>query len=136
MLVLCLVFLILGALVPLWSGRQATEMDEIPRVEGLPLPPETVTPPHAEERVEALLHEQQVPKGRPAVVAVPETGIRARASLDSKKVPKVTLKSGERVYVLKTLRPGAGPSWVQIQTQSGKSGWVFASVVREAKAKR
>jgi len=135
-LLLCLVFLVLGALVPLWSGKKVFETNEIPTVEGLPPAEESVTQPPVRERVTSPSREPQVPRGRPAVVAVPETGIRAQASLDAKKVPKVTLRSGERVYVLKTLKPDAGPSWVQIQTRSGKSGWVFASVVRETKSKR
>ncbi len=71
-----------------------------------------------------------------AVVTVPKAGLRVKHSLDAQPVAKVTLRDGEKVFVLKKYSPGTGPSWVQVQTKSGKVGWVFASVLKDGKWKR
>jgi uncharacterized protein YgiM (DUF1202 family) len=51
-------------------------------------------------------------------------------------VGKTTLKSGEQVSIVKRHKPDVGPTWVQVKTKSGKTGWVFASVVQERKSKK
>ena len=72
--------------------------------------------------------------GPTGVVTVPSAGLRAEHYVDS-KVLKSTVKSGERVYIMKKVSSSTGPRWVQIRTKSGKVGWVWASVVREVKPK-
>lgn len=69
-----------------------------------------------------------------AVIGVPDVGMRATHSLEA-KVFAGKLKKGEKVAILKRYAPGTGPTWMKIQTKEGKTGWVFASVLLEKKAK-
>ena len=86
-----------------------------------PAPKKVTPPPKPAVR-------QAVPN---AVITVPSVGMRNKPSIKSKVMPG-SLKRGERVEVV-LRHSGGGPSWVKIKTKSGKSGWVFASVVREEK---
>jgi hypothetical protein len=131
---MALVFLIIGALVPLRSSKKPPDMPD-PLVEpfesGPPDKTEALPPPPAAHPVRA--EEPAYPQG---VVIVPDAGMRQSASLDARMVGKATLRNGEQVSIMKKQRPDFGPSWVQIKTKSGKVGWVFASVVQERKARR
>lgn len=68
-----------------------------------------------------------------AIVDVPNVGLRRSPSF-SAKVASGKIKRGERVEVLKEYS-GDGPDWVQIRTRSGKTGWVFASVIKQRKGR-
>jgi predicted amidophosphoribosyltransferase len=69
--------------------------------------------------------------GKPAVITVPSTGLRVGHSMDARPIPKVTLKNREKVYILRRIQSAFGPDWIQLRSQSGVTGWVVASVVRE-----
>jgi len=129
-----LAFVILGAIVPLRSGKN-TPPPETAELEPLPPPAPVVEPapptvaPVKEFRPPALrknLH--------PAVVTIPSVGLRSNHSLASKTVPRAAVRSGERVEIMNRFSNG-GPGWLQVRTKTGKVGWVFASVVKEQKAK-
>lgn len=75
---------------------------------------------------------QAKPKGPQGVITVPSAGLRAGPSLDSNPLRK-SVRSNERVTILKRKPSNAGPDWVQIQTKTGVTGWVWSSVVREGK---
>ena len=68
------------------------------------------------------------------VIAIPDVGMRAAHSLEA-GVLSPRLKKGEKVAVLKRYAPATGPTWIKVQTKSGKTGWVFASVLQEKKSK-
>jgi hypothetical protein len=72
------------------------------------------------------------PKGPQGIIAVPSSGLRAGPSLDAKPLRK-SVRNNERVTILRRKPSNAGPDWLQIETQSGTVGWVWASVVREAR---
>jgi predicted amidophosphoribosyltransferase len=131
---MALVFLIIGALVPLRSGKKPPDMPD-PLVEPFePGPPDkTEAPPPPPRDHSVRTDEPAYPQG---VVIVPDAGLRQSASLDARMVGKARLRNGEQVSIMKKQRPDFGPSWVQIKTNSGKVGWVFASVVQERKARR
>jgi predicted amidophosphoribosyltransferase len=94
---------------------------------------ESVTSPDPipERHVEAPVTEQ--PAGRPAIITVPSTGIRSWHSLDAKPIPRINLKNKEKIFILHRFSSSTGPDWIQIRSQSGATGWVIASVVREVK---
>jgi hypothetical protein len=69
-----------------------------------------------------------------AVVGVPDVGLRAAHSLEA-QVFTGKIKKGEKVAILKSYAPATGPTWIKIQTKSGKTGWVFASVLTDRKSK-
>jgi hypothetical protein len=129
---MALVFLIIGALVPLRSGKKPPDMPD-PLVEPFEVgPPEHAEAPAPTVRpVRAI--EPEYPQG---LVIVPDAGLRQSASLDARMVAKASLRSGEQVSIVKKHKPDAGPTWVQVKTKSGKSGWVFASVVQEKKVRK
>lgn len=64
-------------------------------------------------------------------IDVPSVGLRKSPAVDAVTLPG-GLKKGEGVKIL-SRRSDAGPSWLKVQTKSGKTGWVFASVVKERK---
>jgi len=70
-------------------------------------------------------------EGKPAVVTVPSTGLRTSHSMESRIIPKETVRQKEHVAILRRFSPAAGPDWLQVRTKSGVVGWVVASVVRE-----
>lgn len=73
--------------------------------------------------------------GPNAVITVPSAGLRSAPSLRSKAL-KTVVKENEKVRVLKRVSSDSGPDWVQIETASGRTGWVWASVVKEGKGRR
>ncbi|HTO95171.1 MAG TPA: hypothetical protein VMM80_12345 [Bacteroidota bacterium] len=70
-------------------------------------------------------------EGKPAVVTVPSTGLRTSHSMESRIIPKETVRQRERVAILRRFSSSTGPDWLQVRTKSGTVGWVVASVVRE-----
>ena len=74
-------------------------------------------------------------QGPTGTITVPSAGLRARPSISAKELITV-VKKNERVTILKRVSSDSGPDWIQIATPSGKVGWVWASVVREGKAKK
>jgi len=123
-------FLTLGALVPLLSGGKSEALPEIPVVTASlwakEEPAEKAPPP-----VKAPARKKYW--GPPGVVAVPQMGLRQKHSLGAKAVANATVRKGERVSILKRHKPAAGPRWIKIRTRKGKVGWVFASAVQETK---
>jgi hypothetical protein len=63
------------------------------------------------------------------IVNVPSIGLRVQPLMTSAPVPGVYVQAGERVILLRILKPEIGPDWVLIETASGKQGWVIAPVV-------
>jgi hypothetical protein len=131
---MAIVFLIIGALVPLRSSKKPPEMPD-PLVEPLEVsPPETAREISPAPKVEPVrTAEPSYPQG---VVIVPDAGLRQSASLTARMVGKTALKDGEKVSIVKRYKPDVGPTWVQVKTKSGKVGWVFASVVQERKPRK
>jgi predicted amidophosphoribosyltransferase len=72
-------------------------------------------------------------EGKPGMVTVPGTGLRANHSMDSRVLPKATVHLRERVDILRRFTSQVGPDWIQVRTRNGSVGWVVASVVREVK---
>ena len=75
------------------------------------------------------------PEGPTGIVTVPRAGLRSGPSLSSKPV-KVSVKSNERVTILRRKASSAGPDWIQVRTSKGTVGWVWASVLREVKPRK
>lgn len=73
----------------------------------------------------------QTLEGKPAVVTVPSTGLRASHSMESRVVAKTTVRQKERVEILRRYSSQTGPDWILVRTNSGTIGWVVASVVKE-----
>jgi predicted amidophosphoribosyltransferase len=71
--------------------------------------------------------------GRTGMITVPSTGLRASHSVESRVIPKTTIRNRERVEIIKRYRPSVGPDWIQVRTKTGVVGWVLASVVREVR---
>ncbi len=134
--IIAVVFLALGSLVPLNSGKKAPG-----KLEPLPKPvSETVSKAQpvtsAADPAGPLAQQVAGTGGRQGLIIVPNVGLRTKASIDAKPVSRVTLRHGERVTILKRQAAGSGPSWMQVETKAGKVGWVFASVVKETRSRR
>ena len=120
--------------MPLQSRKKSTDPNEIPQViPAVAAAPEVAPPPKSAKPASKTASKSKWPQG---VVTVPGVGLRTKASIDAKLVKNASLKQGERISILNRVRPSAGPSWIKIQTRSGKTGWVFASVVKERSSKR
>jgi len=130
-----LAFVILGALVPLRSGKNAI-LPEPAMIEPFQVTEATDHPDSQTALPPSMgsLAPTENQNLRLGVVTVPNAGLRANHSLDSKTVPKVAVRGGEKVEILKKFSPNDGPSWMQVRIKSGKVGWVFASVVKEHRA--
>ncbi len=124
------IFLALGALVPIWSGRKSAALPEVPVVSASLWAEENAIP-RAPEPVKAPAAKAKKYWGPPGVITVPQIGMRRGHSLSAKSVARGSVRQGERVSILKRYKPRAGPKWVKIRTRKGKVGWVFASVVQE-----
>ena len=74
-----------------------------------------------------------LPPGKPAVVTVPSTGLRTSHSMDSRPIPRITVRQKEHVEILRRFSPRTGPDWFQIRTRGGSVGWVVASVIKEVR---
>jgi hypothetical protein len=70
-------------------------------------------------------------QGTPAVVTVPGAGLRTSHSMESRVIPKTTVRQKERVEILRRYSSQTGPDWILVRTNSGTIGWVVASVVKE-----
>lgn len=137
-LAVLLLVLLIGALAPFRSSKDAMASSElIPLQEqiGSEAPAPVMTSPFEPP---APRHVQAPPPPAPerrsgpsAVVTVPGAGLRRDHTISSKILPGTSLRNGEKVAVLKRYSGGAGPSWVQVRTKTGKTGWVFASLVHE-----
>jgi hypothetical protein len=125
-------FVVLGAIVPLRSGKTT------PPPEAIDL--ESFRPPaHVEQEMPAPAapaKEFRAPVARknlhPAIVTIPSVGLRTHHSLESKTVPRGGIRNGERVEIIDRYS-GVGPGWLQVRTKTGKTGWVFASVIKEVR---
>ena len=73
------------------------------------------------------------PSGKPAVVTVPGTGLRVSHSMESRVIPRESVRQKEHVEILRRFTPQLGPDWLQVKTRTGTIGWVVASVVREVR---
>jgi predicted amidophosphoribosyltransferase len=73
----------------------------------------------------------QALQGKPAMVTVPSTGLRTSHSMESRVIPKTTVRQKERVEILRRYSSQSGPDWILVRTNSGTIGWVVASVVKE-----
>lgn len=89
-------------------------------------PPKVVADPGAQRKSSAAM------EGPTGVISVPSAALRAGPSLEAKPL-KAVVKHRERVRILKRVAASSGPDWLQVQTASGRTGWVWASVVKEAK---
>ncbi len=127
-----LAFIVLGALVPLRSGK-TTGIAEAGNIEPFQISGsgDHAVPSLGPAQVPAALAE--APRLRMGMVTVPNVGLRVKHSLESKTVANVAVTSGEKVEIIKKFSPNDGPSWIQVRTRLGRLGWVFASVVREQK---
>jgi hypothetical protein len=132
--------LIIGALVPLKSGKKSvttlTPLAEAPpaiEVKETFEPSRTSLEPSGQG---SSLSSSPFGNQRQGLVTVPGVGLRPKHAMNSKPLPQTMLRNGERVAILKKYDADAGPDWVQIQTKTGKVGWVFASVVKEAKPRK
>jgi hypothetical protein len=121
------------------AGKVTVADPTPPAVEDLveEAPPEIVqpSPAAAVAKPKATAKKQDFDPSLPlAVIGVPDVGLRATHSLEAKVFPG-KIKKGDKVAILKRYAPGTGPTWMKIQTKEGKTGWVFASVLLEKKAK-
>jgi hypoxanthine phosphoribosyltransferase len=66
---------------------------------------------------------------RHGVITVPSIGLREEPSMSSPSVPDVILQGQEEVTLVRVLKADAGVDWIQVETRSGKRGWVVAPVV-------
>lgn len=89
-----------------------------------------VNPAVAEPAPEAVTAVPLPPSIPQATVTVPDLGLRNSHSFDA-KVTRVKVRRGEKVGVVAKHTPVSGPSWVQIRTRSGATGWVIASAVAQ-----
>jgi len=133
-MIILFAFVILGAIVPLRSGKKAAP-PVVSEIESY-LPPARIE--HDVPAVVAPAKENRPPVVRknlhPAVVTIPSVGLRTHHTLESKTVPKAAVRHGERVEIINRYS-GGGPGWLQVRTRTGKVGWVFASVVKEERSK-
>jgi predicted amidophosphoribosyltransferase len=74
-----------------------------------------------------------VMNGKPAVVTVPSTGLRTSHSMESRIIPRTTVRQKEHVEILRRFSSETGPDWILVKTRAGTVGWVIASVIKELK---
>ena len=114
------------------STLEAATFNALPIMEEPIVAVEKVLPPPPAPATAAGPKKPQGPQG---IVTVPSAGLRAGHSLDAKPV-RGSVRNNERVTILKRYYGDAGPGWVQIETKTGKVGWVWAAVVRELKGEK
>ena len=126
---LVLAFVVVGALVPLRSGRSNWQADlasmELPDLTSSANAPEPAGPVSRQ----ALPVERK--NIRPATITVPSVGLRANHSLSSQTLARATVEAGEKIEIVRKYSATSGPDWIQVRTKSGKMGWVIASAVKE-----
>jgi hypothetical protein len=126
------VFVLLGATYVYTSANTSTSVYAVPSSEGQgemtiiseKQPAPNDLPPPIREAAPETIHAN-------AVINVPSVGLRNAPDITAKTVSG-RLKRGEAVEIVKR-HASWGPEWVKIRTQSGKLGWVFASIVKEHK---
>lgn len=119
-----------------WSGVSPTQLVLGPSEMDAPLAPEPLPPDPARRGSTAAPSSKVAPaRGPVGVVTVPSAALRSGPSLTSKAL-RAVVKQHEKVRVVKRVASSSGPDWIQIVTASGRTGWVWASVVREGKAGR
>jgi hypothetical protein len=122
-----------------WTARHGSDLhassELIPsqaQVTPAPRPSERASVPPAPPVARRV--EPAKPKGPQGVINVPRAGLRPVPSLDAKPM-KGSVRNNEPVTILKRKSSSSGPDWLQIETRSGRVGWVWASVVREVRKK-
>ncbi|MCC6399007.1 MAG: SH3 domain-containing protein, partial [Bacteroidetes bacterium] len=122
-------FVVVGALVPLRSGRTNWQAD----LASLELPDLSSSAKTAEpaEPVSRQAVPSERKNMRPATITVPSVGLRANHSLSSQTLARTTVQAGEKVEILRKYSATSGPDWIQVRTKTGKVGWVIASAVKE-----
>jgi hypothetical protein len=137
-----LTFAILGAIVPLGSGKVTRPAESIV-LESFP-PPEVMQPQTEQTSIPAGSHQAAAESSRPAaerknlrpgIVNVPAVGLRKNHSLESKILPSAAVRNGDIIEIVSRFSPDSGPGWLQIRTRSGRIGWIIASGVKEQKTK-
>lgn len=133
---LVLLVLGIGLVIPLRGPKDAMASEDL-----VP-PPVPVAPPPTEAAFAAPPADQAAPNtkaqeltGPLGVVNVPGVNLRSTSSIEGRLVPKGALRRGELVSVVQHHSPGNGPSWIQVRTRSGRSGWLFASLISERTGK-
>lgn len=130
---LAITLVVIRAQAPAHEGRPPSAENLVPPVQAVNssdvLPAEEVVPPPAPEpeRAPAM---KPTPKGPSGVITVPSAGLRSAPSLDAKMTATV-VKERERVTILQRRASSSGPDWMQVRTSAGKTGWVWASVVKQ-----
>jgi hypothetical protein len=103
----------------------------------LPEPPATFSPskinPEPVKPKPALPRPDIRPRG---VINVPVVGLRLEPSITAGSVPDVVVQKGERVIVVRMVKPDFGLQWALIETSSRKLGWVIAPVITFDNAER
>ena len=110
----------------LQGGKEGHSIGESP----LPPPHETFSP----SRIEPETSKPKPRLARPdtrlrGVINVPLVGLRTEPSITSTSVPDVIVQKGERVIVVRVIKPEFGLQWALIETASRKQGWVIAPVI-------
>ncbi len=132
--VIALAFVILGAIVPIRSGKNSPLpiTDDFSRlaIQNAPAPVPAPIPIPVVRSV--------TPSDRknphPGIIIIPHVGLRADHSFDARSLPGIAVRNGEKTEILRRFSPERGPSWLQLRTKSGKVGWVIASVVKDVKS--
>jgi hypothetical protein len=137
-----LAFVILGAIVPLRSGKatrpaESTVLESFPPPElMLPGTEETETPVEGPQTgAESSRPAAERKNLRPGIVNVPAVGLRKNHSLESKIIPSAAVRNGDIIEIISRFSPDSGPGWMQIRTKSGRVGWIIASGVKEQRTK-
>jgi hypothetical protein len=93
-----------------------------------------VQPPAGTPSVASLpvVQEEMHRNTNPARVVVPQVGLREGHSFDARLITRAAAKAGETVEIVRRHVADHGPDWYLIRTNSGKTGWVMASVVTRA----
>jgi hypothetical protein len=130
---LAITLVVIRAQAPAHEGRPPSADNLVPPVQTASatdvIPVEEVAPPPVPEPERAPV-QKPAPKGPSGVITVPSAGLRSAPSLDAKMTATV-VKERERVMILQRRASSSGPDWIQVRTSAGKSGWVWASVVKQ-----
>ena len=132
--VIGLAFVILGAIVPMRSGKSLPDpiTDDFSRLAPQNAPAPAPPPVAIPKKKSVSLSERK--NVHPGVITIPHVGLRTDHSFDARSLPRTAVCSGEKIEILRKFSPERGPSWLQLRTKSGKVGWVIASVVKDVKS--
>jgi hypothetical protein len=96
----------------------------------LPAPPATFSPSKIDPDPVKPKPAPPRPDTRPrGVINVPLVGLRLEPSISAGSVPDVVVQKGERVIIVRMVKPDFGLQWALIETSSRKQGWVIAPVI-------